>query len=460
MENKRIKILNKKAIQDGSYLVYWMQSAQRCEYNHALEYAIKQSNKLKQPLVVYFGLTSSFPEANQRHYHFMLEGLKEVRASLEEKGIRFLLEYSDPAEGMIKLAENASLVVVDDGYLRIQRQWRERVASEIEAPLVEVTTNLIVPVEEASRKEEYSAYTIRKKIHQKLGEFMKHLEHNEPKINSLNLELPCGHREVNLDDLQNVINHLNLEKRPGQVKFSHGGLSQAREHLADFITNKLPLYPNLRNDPSQDYLSGLSPYLHFGQISPLEIALRVQESKSIGQEEFLEQLIVRRELSFNFVYYNPFYDQYRVLPEWSRKTLAEHRRDKREYLYSQQELEEARTHDPYWNAAQEEMVLTGKMHGYMRMYWGKKILEWSADPEKAYRRALCLNNKYEIDGRDPNAYAGIAWCFGKHDRAWPERKVFGKVRYMNSQGLKRKFNVEAYIQKVRKLKDEQQQMPD
>ena len=170
-----------------------------------------------------------------------------------------------------------------------------------------------------------------------------------------------------------------------------------------------------------------------------------------ARDAYLEELIVRRELAMNFVHFNPAYGRYEALPAWARQTLDEHRRDPRPYIYDRDQLEQAETHDPYWNAAQQELLLTGRMHGYMRMYWGKKILEWSPDPEQAFETALYLNNTYELDGRDANGLAGVAWCFGKHDRGWPERPVFGKVRYMNANGLRRKFRMSAYVERVRTL---------
>ena len=244
---------------------------------------------------------------------------------------------------------------------------------------------------------------------------------------------------------------LNVDSSVGRITGFRGGPSEAERRLRDFIENKLDEYPDRRNDPNADGQSHLSPYLHFGQISPLEIALRVRETESKAGPAFLEELIVRRELSHNFVHYNPQYDSFACLPPWVNRTLECHRRDKREFVYSSREFEAARTHDPYWNAAQKEMVLMGKMHGYMRMYWGKKILEWSKTSQQAFEIALSLNNKYELDGRDPNGFAGVAWCFGKHDRAWAERSVFGKVRYMNAGGLRRKFDADAYAQRVAHL---------
>lgn len=251
--------------------------------------------------------------------------------------------------------------------------------------------------------------------------------------------------------LSDALDSLDLDRTVGPIEAFHGGTKHAAKRLRHFIAHKLDGFADLRNDPGRDFLSNMSPYLHFGQISPLYIALQVQKTDSPGKDAYLEELIVRRELSHNFVYYNPRYDRYSALPEWATNTLRAHRRDTRQPVYSRRELEEGRTYDAYWNAAQKEMVVAGKMHGYMRMYWGKKILEWSETPRKAFRIALYLNNKYELDGRDPNGFTGIAWCFGKHDRAWAERSVFGKIRYMNAAGLSRKFNPDDYVRKVEAL---------
>jgi deoxyribodipyrimidine photo-lyase len=256
---------------------------------------------------------------------------------------------------------------------------------------------------------------------------------------------------MDLQNIEGLLSELSLDQSVSPVETYRGGREDAMRLLDEFIGDKLKYYNDLRNDPGTDYGSQLSPYLHFGQISPLEIALKVRGARGKAREvkeAYLEELIVRRELSMNFVQYNPHYDSFEALPDWAKKTLKAHEKDKREYVYELQAWEEARTHDPYWNAAQREMVTTGKMHNYMRMYWGKKILEWSKTPEEAYQIALYLNNKYELDGRDPNGFAGVAWCFGKHDRAWAERPIFGKVRYMNAAGLRRKFDIEKYVRRV------------
>ena len=446
IQNERIEKLNDKSLKNGKYVLYWMQSSQRDHFNHALEYSILKANELQKPLIVYFGITDKFPEANRRHYYFMLVGLKDVKASLEDRNIEMIILTQSPEIGAIRLSKKASLVIVDAGYLKIERKWRNFVAKHVECPLIQVETNVIVPVKTASPKEEYSAATFRRKINKVLDKFLIPLENNYPEISSEDFDF----ESVNIKNIENLIKSLNINENVIESKYFHGGNNEALKHLNDFINNKLEKYGEFKNDPNKDYLSNMSPYLHFGQISPLFIALEVLNSNASGKEAFLEELIVRRELSMNFVYYNSDYDSFKGIPDWAKNTLLEHENDKRVPIYSLKELENAATGDPYWNASQKEMMITGKMHGYMRMYWSKKILEWVQNPEEAYKIALYLNNKYEIDGRDPNGFTGVAWCFGKHDRAWKEREIFGKVRYMNANGLKRKFDADGYVEKIMK----------
>jgi deoxyribodipyrimidine photo-lyase len=449
IQNERVGALNRKRIGKGRYVLYWMQASQRIEYNHALEYAILEANELNKPLVVFFGLTESFPEANERHYYFMLEGLREVQSSLEERGMKLVIQRFSPELGITELAKEACLVVVDRGYLRIQREWRSYAAERMDCPLIQVESDAIVPVEEASLKEEYSAATFRPKITRKLDHYVLPLRQNTPRVDSLDLDLDS----FDVEDLEEAISRLDIDRSVKPVEEFHGGTQEAKKHLEDFLSNKVDNYPELRNDPAEDYLSNMSPYLHFGQISPLYIALQVLATDSPGKDAYLEELIVRRELSINYIHYSDKYEGPEGLPDWCRKTLEEHATDPREYIYALADFEEAKTHDPYWNAAQKEMVYRGKMHGYMRMYWGKKIIEWTEKPEDAFRIALYLNNKYELDGRDPNSYTGVAWCFGKHDRPWGERSIFGKVRYMSAKGLRRKFDALGYVRKVENLKE-------
>jgi deoxyribodipyrimidine photo-lyase len=443
IEQSRIQPLNKIMPKPGEFVLYWMQASQRTEYNHALEFAISQANERKLPVIVYFGLTDAFPEANERHYYFMLEGLNDVRESLKRKNIGMVIERCSPETGAVKMAKKAGLVVCDRGYLKIQKKWRKYVADSIECPLIQVESNVVVPIEEASNKEEYSAATLRRKLHRTLLQYLAPLEQRTPLIDSSGFDFDC----YDISNVSRVVSELSIDHSVRPSPIYHGGTKEARKHLKDFVEQKLSKYDKCRNDPNKDALSNLSPYLHFGQISTSYIASEIGRHGGVDVDAFLEELIIRRELSMNFVHNNPHYDSYTGLPNWAKQTLLEHRNDPRPYLYSREELEKAHTHDLYWNAAQMEMATTGKMHGYMRMYWGKKILEWTKAPEEAYQTALYLNNKYELDGRDPNGYTGVAWCFGKHDRPWGRRPIFGNVRFMSAEGLKRKFDADSYARK-------------
>jgi deoxyribodipyrimidine photo-lyase len=448
---ERVRKLNDRPLQKSRFVLYWMQASQRAEYNHALEYAVRQANEQKLPLVVLFVLTDRFPEANLRHYTFMLEGLREVKGRLQERGILFITMKGSPPEEAVKVSREASLVVADRGYLRVQREWREEVAETAHCPVIQVESDVVVPVEAACAKEAYSAAVLRPKINSQLRKYLAPLAENPVKRTLRSLDFAGLDLEK---PISSILSSLSIDRTVPGVNHFHGGTTEAKRRLRHFISHKLKDYGELRSDPSLDCVSHMSPYLHFGQISPLYIALQVQGAGRIPsktRESYLEELIVRRELAMNFAHYNPSSDSFRAIPDWAKRTLKGHQKDKREYVYSQAELEEARTHDPYWNAAQKEMVVTGKMHNYMRMYWGKKILEWCASPEEAFRIAVYLNNKYELDGRDPNSLAGVAWCFGKHDRPWGERKIFGQVRYMNDAGLRRKFKIDDYVKKIASL---------
>lgn len=439
----RIEQLNANMVRPGDYVVYWMQESQRALDNHALEYAVVKANEMNKPLVVFFGLTSSFPEANERHYLFMLQGLQETANELEKRGIPFVIQQISPEKGVLSISKNASLTVTDRGYLRIQRQWRQYAAAHLRCPLIQVESDVVVPIKTVSQKEEYAAATIRPKIHKHLETFLLPLtsEHLQRTYMKHHFE------SLDLSNISSIVSTLHLDHTVKPSSLFLGGTSHALRLLHRFMQQKLPLFTELRNDPSKEYCSYMSPYLHFGQISPLTIALKIHATGCSNIGAYLEELIVRRELSMNYVYYNLTYDSFDGLPSWAKTTLLRHTQDLRQYIYTKDELEQAKTHDSFWNAAQLEMKHTGKMHGYMRMYWGKKILEWTKSPQDAFQIALSLNNKYELDGRDPNGFAGIAWCFGKHDRAWKERPIFGKVRYMNNAGLTRKFNMKNYVEK-------------
>jgi len=446
MDADRIRRLNDDPPDpEGSYVLYWMQQSQRAQFNHALEYAARRANERDQGLVVGFGLTDAYPEANERHYAFMLEGLAETARALHARGIKFVLRAGEPDEVALGLAARASLVVCDRGYLRHQRRWRDRVAKDAGKSVVQVESDVVVPVEAASDKAEFAARTIRPKLRGAWPAFLAGLGATTLKRASLSLRVAS---ELDPRRPDRLLDGLKIDRSVSRVRRFRGGASQARTRLRRFLRSDLEGYRDARNDPADPQCSNLSPYLHFGQISPLEIACKVEAAKSGDEADraaYLEELIVRRELAANFVRYTPAYDSYDGLPEWARKTLAAHEGDDRPVRHARAALERAQTEDDYWNAAMHEMRATGYMHNYMRMYWGKKILEWSETPRDAYATALYLNNKYFLDGRDPNSYANVAWIFGLHDRPWQERPIFGTVRYMNARGLERKFDIQAYV---------------
>ncbi len=448
--HERIKRLNDKRPAAGRFVLYWMQQSQRAEENHALEYAVQKGNAWHLPVVVGFGLTAYYPEANLRHYAFMLEGLRDVRRKLKERKILFVVQRGDPPDVALRLGRDASAIICDRGYLRHQREWRERVAREAGTLVEQVESDVIVPVEEVSDKAEAGARTFRLKIMRLWKEFGQGLKATRPAIPSDALRI----QSLDVKDGEAILESLSIDKEVKPVPAFTGGTGAAKAALARFIRNGLAGYEANRSQPHTDNLSKMSPYLHFGQISPSYIARKICESgkgRPEDRKSYLDELIVRRELCFNFVYFNKDYAHFSGLPEWARRTLKEHRSDKRVYRYSIRELEEARTHDPYWNASMNEMKLTGYMHNHMRMYWGKQVLAWSETPEKAFLDALFLNNKYFLDGRDPNSYANIGWIFGLHDRPWPERPVFGKIRSMTAGGLERKVHPRAYVEKVAHL---------
>ncbi|MCA9838961.1 MAG: deoxyribodipyrimidine photo-lyase [Trueperaceae bacterium] len=450
VQDARIQKLNNAPIRDRTYVLYWMQASQRAEDNYALEYAVQRANELNKPLLVAFGLMDDYPDANLRHYLFMLEGLKEVQESLERRKIKMVVQKGAPPVVAETLGQEASLVVTDMGYLRLQRQWRKQLAGRLNCQLIQVEDNVVVPVELASNKAEYGARTLRPKLQKHVDHFLLELRTSAVKHSSLELEV----ESLDLKNPGELCASLKLNREvAGVSNFFSGGTRQAKTSLHQFLEQNFDSYADNRNQPQTSDTSYMAMYLHFGQISPIYIALKAKEAKSKGKniESFLEELIVRRELAMNFTHFNDTYDDYSVLPDWAKKTLNEHKKDKRDPHYSLEQLEKAQTHDPYWNAAMKEMRFTGYMHNYMRMYWGKKLLEWSPDPEEGFKRTLFLNNKYFLDGRDPNSFTGVAWCYGQHDRAWQERAIFGKIRYMNANGLKAKSKPDEYVKKVNKL---------
>jgi deoxyribodipyrimidine photo-lyase len=449
IQDTRIRQLNDLNIRlDADYVLYWMQQSQRAEYNHALEYAVLQANHLGIGVVVAFGLTDDYPEANLRHYTFMLEGLTETLALLEKRGIHMAVHRGSPPDVALELGQHAAMIVCDRGYLNHQRLWRDQVARESACRVVQVESDVIVPLETVSLKAEYAARTIRPKIQKHLDDYLIELKSVKVQHSTLNISLDS----LDLKRPADILAVLNIDHSvPAVTRFFKGGTSRAKKTFSNFIRSRLKNYEKNHNQPQTDDISHMSLYLHFGQISPLYLALKINKADhgpDSAKAAFLEELIVRRELAANFVYYHRNYDNFDCLPEWAKQTLNHHRKDRRPYTYTRRQLEDAKTHDPYWNAAMQEMKYTGFMHNYMRMYWGKKILEWSSSPELAFRNTLAINNKYFLDGRDPNSYAGVAWIYGTHDRAWPQRPIYGKVRCMMASGLERKCDIRAYVEKV------------
>ena len=437
----RTKVLRKGAF-SGESVLYWMSRDKRVDDNWALLAAQSVALNNKVPLIVCFQYLGHFPEANIRQYGFQLKGLLELKNKLESLNIKFILSQGRASEVIPRIIDEkvVGTIITDYSPLRVYKKRVSKVLNRTKIPFYQIDAHNIVPVWKASPKKEYAAYTIRKKIHDNLDQFLT----DYPSL----IKHPYGNIRKNDISYDNIVKGLKIDFSVQEVDWLVPGEIAAKNKL-DLLHDSLAGYDERRNDPTKDALSNLSPYFHFGHISPQRVALDIKNS-SLPEEDknsFLEEMIVRRELSDNFCEYEPNYDYFEGFHDWAKKTLNEHRNDEREYLYPKEQFEHADTHDPLWNAAQNQMMNKGKMHGYMRMYWAKKILEWSPNPEEAMQVAIDLNDKYELDGRDPNGYAGIAWSIGGiHDRAWFERPVYGKIRYMNYNGCKSKFNVKRYIE--------------
>lgn len=423
-------------------VVYWMFRDQRVKDNWALLYAQQLALESKAPLIVLFCFYApNFLGAPKRMYDFMTPGLKEIEKDLRALNISFYLRAGNPSEEIPEFLKKvkAGALVTDFMPLRIIREWKEAIRRTTSLAYYVVDAHNIVPCWVASGKQEFGAYTIRPKIHRLLEEYLE--EFPALKRHPFAVSEPPS-----AQDFERTLKKMTLTVKGVPVEWIQPGEKAARQSLNVFIKDRLAGYDEGRNDPAGNGQSDLSPYFHFGQLSPQRAALEARKAGNIkSAESFLEELIVRRELSDNYCFYNQNYDSFDGFPDWAKETLNAHRKDKRAYLYSKEQFELAKTHDPYWNAAQRQMIQTGKMHGYMRMYWAKKILEWTKSPEEAQRIAIELNDQYELDGRDPNGYTGIAWSIGGvHDRAWTERPIFGKIRYMNDKGLERKFEMERF----------------
>jgi deoxyribodipyrimidine photo-lyase len=439
---KRFRYLNDKPFDSrGETVVYWMERDQRVDDNWALIVANEIAKKHNKQLAIIFNYDVEFYGLELRRFDFLVKGLKEVESKCEKLNIPFVFTSGDSEENiLIQLKKfNACCLVTDQNPLKPIKKAKSKISQKIGIQFLEVDAHNIIPVWTTSDKVEFGARTIRGKINRLLEEYLTDFpiieKHNQGKLKFTKNNFEKASAEIQFDTVVKPIAWLK------------SGTNAAFENLQNFIDIKLKSYGDERNDPNKKVISNLSPYFHFGQISTQRVAFIMQGlGDNDAAQVFLEEMIIRRELSDNYTFYNDDYDNFNGFHNWAKITLDIHREDKREYLYSSSEFETSSTHDPLWNAAQTELLTTGKMHGYMRMYWAKKILEWTESPEQAQDFAIYLNDKYAIDGRDPNGFTGIAWSIGGvHDRAWFERPIYGKVRYMNYNGAKRKFDIQKYI---------------
>ena len=432
----------------GRCVVYWMKRAMRILDNPALDVAIEVGNQLGLPVVVFFSVIPNYPNANLRHYHFMAQGLRDVAEDAAERGVGFVLRRfpDNSVEAFLEEVE-AALLVSDENPCREPERWRKVLARRLKLPFWTVDADVVVPSAVFGR-----SYFL-------LHHFRPHLKAELPQYLVAQAKMEPAYAWNPLRGLSSyavgqdlTAGFAKLDRSVRPVDSFTGGTHAAVRHLGEFLRHDLTHYEKTRNHPELKGTSRLSPYLHFGNIGPLTIALAVEKAVADGKasasarDRYLEQLIGWRELSVLFVRHNPNYDNWECAEPWARKTLVEHAGDDRPHRYSLEQMERGETGDELWNAAQQEMVDTGWMHNYMRMYWAKKILEWAPDPARAFEWAVMLNDRYELDGRDPNGYAGIAWAIvGKHDRPWFDRPVFGLVRPMSGTSIAKKIDARAYI---------------
>lgn len=446
MKIERIRRLNGIDYSAGGVL-YWMDREMRLNDNWALIRAVELAKRHKTSICVVYNLVSDYLGGGRRQLDFKLSALKQLETDFTAKNIPFfVVTEKDCVSELHELIKKFEIgyVVTDMNPSRINRSWKTKLAKFLSIPFEEVDAHNIVPVWEASSKQEFAARTIRPKLYAKFHEYLEEF----PTIR----KQPALRRflKVHWKDLQS----LPCNEEVTAVDWIKPGEKEAHKMLKRFIDERLMGYAEKRNDPNEQALSNLSPYFHYGMIAPARAIMEVRKANAplADKEAFIEEAFVRRELADNYCYYQKFYDSFEGFPEWAKQSLNAHRKDKRPYVYTMDEFEQGKTHDDLWNAAQMEMVKTGKMHGYMRMYWAKKILEWTHSAAEAQKIAIYLNDKYELDGRDPNGYAGIAWSIGGlHDRPWFDRPIFGQIRYMNANGAKKKFDVERYIERCKNL---------
>jgi len=436
----------------GQCVVYWMQRAQRALDNPALDVAVEAANILRQPVVIFFAPVPFYPHANLRHYAFLAQGIPDTAERARKRGIGFVLR-TYPEHSLLRFCDEvrASLVLGDENPLREPRRWREQAAKKLKVPLWTVDADVIVP-SRLLEKEQYAARIIRPRLQQRLEQFLSLAGNPDAKVE---WQKPAWlHALPDDGSIDLFSNWAGLARWPRPVESFRGGTREALRLLDEFVRHKLATYPENHGKPEIDGTSRLSPYLHFGHIGPHTVMHAVRKSKApqTAKDDYINELLTWRELAINFVLFNPLYDSLESAPDWAHKTLAAHASDPRPVLYTREQLELAQTHDELWNAAQSQMLHAGWMHNYMRMYWAKKILEWSPSPAVAYQTALYLNDKYFLDGRDPDGYAGVAWAIGgKFDRPWFERPIFGTIRWMSGDAARKKFDAEKYIAQIKTL---------
>ncbi len=443
----------------GKCVVYWMQRAERGVDNHALNLAVAVANELELPVLVYFAGISNFPHANLRHYVFLQEGLRDVEEDLAQRNISFVMRRA-PHESHERLLHDAgaAICIGDENPMRVPESWRVELAAKLDRglqiPFWTVDADVVVP-SKLMEKAQFAAYTMRPKVYKLLPEYL--VPYENPRANHA-WKRPRGFAADSLTE-DMTRDWADLDRSVGPVAAWKGGSHAGLARLKVFVETMLPQYELTRNHPEMDGTSAMSPYLHYGHVGPQTIALAVQAAAEKNpalkpaKESYFNELIAWRELSINFVKYNPLYDSHECAEDWAKRTMEEHARDERAVLYSLEQMEAAATYDELWNAAQIQMVEYGWMHNYMRMYWGKKILEWTPDAATAMKYAIYLNDKYFLDGRDPNGYSGVAWAIvGKFDKPWFDRPVFGKIRYMSGASTGRKFDSKAYIQRMKALR--------
>ncbi|MEJ7839040.1 MAG: deoxyribodipyrimidine photo-lyase, partial [Thermomicrobiales bacterium] len=443
--NPRITFLRKDGHLDNpACVLLWVQRTKRAHDNPARNVAIELANDLDLPLIAVFCLADDYPEATLRSYQFMTEGLDELADAFADQHIGWILETGNPAERISAVAdsERAAIVVTDLDPMHSGRRWRNELTERLDVPFIQVDSDVVVPTS-FLEKQEYAARTIRPKLQRHYEQFLS--KEPEQRVRHTS-HLRRGGSAVD------AVAGLKIDMSVPPAPDLKGGYRQASKRLDLFIEQRFGVYDKARQRADIDAGTGLSPWLHFGQIGPVEIALAAIDTKGsqAAIDSFLDELIVQRELAINFTMFQPEYDKFSGLPEWARESLARHEDDPRPETYSRSQFEEAKTHDPLWNAAQRQMVQEGWMPNRLRMYWAKQILLWSSSAQRAWSTAIYLNNRYFVDGRDANSFTNVGWCIGGlHDRPFgPERPITGLVRPMGMGAMKRTFDVQAYIRKI------------